>query len=119
MATSMNDVAFRYYARLGRVKAYVEEHLDEDLSLSTLARIAGMDIAYFSRFFHAKTGVRFTEWVALLRVRRAIALMNTENQAITDIASQVGFTSLRTFERAFKRHTSMTPRAYKNRVRPC
>ena len=101
MATSVNDVAFRYYARLGRVKAYVEKHLDEDLSLPTVARIACMDIGYFSAFFRAKTGVRFTEWVALLRVRRAIALMKTENESITSIAVQVGFTSLRTFERAF------------------
>ena len=119
MATSMNEVAFRYYARLGRVKAYVEKHLDEDLSLPTLARIAGMDIAYFSVFFRAKTGVRFTEWVALLRVRRAIALMKMENHTISNLAFQVGFTSVRTFERAFKRHTSTTPRAYRNRVRPC
>ena len=73
---------------------------------------------YFSSFFHAKTGVRYSEWIRALRVRHAMEMMRSANHSITRICYGVGFRNIRTFERAFKKHTSMTPREYKKVVSP-
>lgn len=114
-----NPQAFSYYSRLAKVRKYVEENLDSDLSLKAVAEVAGMERGYFSRFFRQKTGVRFTNWVASLRVERAMDLMRSANRSITRVAYSVGFRDIRTFERAFKRDTSMTPSAFRKSVRPC
>lgn len=115
----INQAAFAYYDRLRRVKCYVEGHYgDEDLSLTKLASIAGLERRYFSTFFHNKTGVRLMDWVTYVRVSEAIALMRTRNHSISRIAFSVGFKDLRTFERAFKRCTDHTPRELKKSLSP-
>ena len=100
--------AFLYYARLAKVKEYVEGNIDGDLSLNAVAQVAGMERASFSRFFRQRTGARYTDWVATLRVARAMDIMRSANRSITRVAFSVGFRNVRTFERAFKRGTSMT-----------
>ncbi|MCG8356854.1 MAG: AraC family transcriptional regulator [Kiloniellales bacterium] len=109
---------FAYYPRLQRVKEHVDQHLDEDLSLGTAARIAGLEEKYFSAFFRRKTGICFRDWISRSRVRRAAEMMKAEDCSITCIALAVGFQDLRTFERAFQRCMGLTPLAYKKAVRP-
>ena len=116
--TTVCERAFTYYSRLARVKEYVESNLDGDVSLVTVAAVARMERGYFSRFFRQKTGVRFSSWVASLRVRQAMELMRSANHSITRVAYSVGFCDMRTFERIFKRNTMMTPSAFKKSVRP-
>jgi transcriptional regulator GlxA family with amidase domain len=110
--------AFKYYERLARVKRYLEDNISEPFSIETAARIACLSEKYFSTFFHRKTGVCFKEWVNLTRVERARQLIGERNRSVADVAFDVGFQDLRTFERAFKRHSSMTALAYKKSVRP-
>ena len=49
-------------------------------------------------------GMSFTEWLRLLRVRRAKELMRTQEAPIPHLALASGFRDVRTFERTFKRH---------------
>lgn len=114
----VNLLAFSYYDQLRRVKQYVDQNQAESLPLGKAARIAGLEEKYFSAFFRAKTGVCFKDWLAYVRVARAIELMRARDQTITCIAFAVGFQDLRTFERAFKRCTGVTPVAFKSSIRP-
>lgn len=114
----INPRAFTYYRRLGKVRDYVERHLSDDLTLKTVAQVVGLNEKYFSVFFYERTGVYFREWVNSIRVRRAMELMKARNYAISDVAFEVGYKDLRTFERAFKRQTAMTPREYRRSVQP-
>ena len=116
--TRINSSAFTYYARLARVRQYVEAHYSEDLTLAEAAGVAGLEPKYFSTFFHDKTGVCFKDWLRELRVEKALGLMRSRNYSITQVGFAVGFQALRTFERAFKRTTGMTPSDYKRAVRP-
>ena len=111
-------VAFAYYPRLKKVKEYVDQHLEDKIPLATAAQIAGLEEKYFSTFFHKKTGMCFTDWIARARVKRAADMMSAQDYTITWIAFAVGFRELRTFERAFKKCTGMTPQAFKRSVRP-
>ena len=113
-----NPTAFTYYARLERVKRYVETHLSGDLSVAKVSAIAGMERTYFSNFFHDKTGVRYRDWLASLRIERAKQMLRSANHSIARVATSVGFGSLRSFERTFKRYTGVTPNAFKRTVRP-
>ncbi len=115
---NIREAAFSYYDRLARLKRYVDEHYCEPISVTKGARIAALEVKYFSKFFHEKVGVYFREWLNHVRVARAMELMRTRNHTITDIAFAVGFRDLRTFERSFKKSTTRTPRSFKSSVRP-
>lgn len=116
---SIQSDAFRYYARLGRLKRFVDDHYTEPLPLRVAARVAGLETTYFSKFFHQKTGVCYREWLSWVRVSQAIDLMAKRNLSITEVAFAVGFGDLTTFERACRRCTGATPQTLKKRLRPC
>ena len=107
------DAAFRYYPALQRVRDYVEGHLGEDISLHDAAVVARLEKKYFSAFFRRKTGIGFRCWLSQIRIQRAQEMLRERDHTITNVALAVGFRDLRTFERAFKRDTGMTPRAFK------
>ena len=107
--------AFRYYPVLKRVKDYVDANLDGDISLGTVADVAGLEEKYFSAFFRQKAGIGFRSWLTQLRIQKAKEMFRDHDHRITHVALSVGFRDLRTFERAF---TGMTPRSYKASVRP-
>lgn len=115
---SINKAAFSYYERLARLDRYVEKHLAEEIARADAARVAGLEVNYFSTFFHRKTGVLFRDWLAHRRVNHAKQLLKEKNLSITEVSLDAGFTDLRTFERAFKKHAGRTPFAYKKKVRP-
>ncbi|HSR70102.1 MAG TPA: AraC family transcriptional regulator [Acidobacteriota bacterium] len=110
--------AFHYYRRLGRVQDFVLEHYTEPIPLKRAAQVAGMEETYFSDFFSRKVGVPFTRWLSEVRIGRAIELIQGGNHSITFVAHEVGFSNLRTFERAFRKRTGMTPAHYRRLVRP-
>lgn len=115
----INQAAFTYYERLRRIKQYVDGNSFEDVSLGTVARVAGLEKKYFSAFFRLKVGIGFKDWLTYLRIGRAMELLERQDQTITAVAFAVGFRDLGTFERAFKKATGMTPQVFKKSVRPC
>lgn len=114
----INHEAFTYYQRLRLLKKYIEGHPDEPISLGKAARITATEKTYFSSFFRRKVGITFTDWIRRFRVARAMKIMKDRDSSITEIAYEVGFSDLRTFERAFKRLTRKTPREYRRAVQP-
>lgn len=114
----LNDAAFQYYEPLQRIERFLAGHYRERITLSRAAAIAGFEPTYFSKFFHAKTGMRFRDWMSLQRVRRAQQLIASHDYRITQLALQVGFRDVRTFERAFKKWTGDTPKSYRDSMRP-
>ncbi len=114
----MNQDAFRYYARLQRVKRFVEEHYSEAISLQRAADVACMERTSFSRFFGSKVGISFTQWLTKVRIAKAVDLMKEKNTPLSEITYVVGFSNRRTFQRAFKKLTDLTPSQLKKTIRP-
>src|SRR5262245_28214896 len=96
--------------RVARVKQFVEAHLAQPLTLVDAAKVAGLSASYFSAWFHRETGERFGQWLRGVRVRRAMELLR--DGPVRETARDVGYCQLRTFERAFKRETSLSPREF-------
>lgn len=110
--------AFEYYDRLTRVRDYVRDHYSEEISLESAASEAALEKTYFSTFFHEKVGVTFRDFLQHFRVQKAMQLIRTDNQSLTDVAYSSGFGDLRTFQRAFRKWAGMTPREYKKQTAP-
>ncbi len=117
-STTFNAAALRYYPALDRVEHYVNEHMRERVTLQAAAGVARLERKYFSAFFRSKVGVTFRDWIAMLRVQRAMDVMRARRASIPQIAFAAGFADVRSFERAFKKLTGVTPQTFRAGVNP-
>ena len=99
------------------IRRYVEEHLNDDLSLIKLADFVHFNPSYLSRIFKKETGFNLFEYVRNLRIKRAKELLKKTRMKIGEVAACVGFSSPKYFASAFKKVTNMTPQEWveKNR----
>jgi AraC-like DNA-binding protein len=106
-----------HHPRLLRVATYLATHIYEPVSLTTAAGIACMERTAFARFFRRSTGMSYMHFVHSLRLTRALLLMCTCDDSLTQIAHTVGYTDISTFERRFKHLLGMPPSVYRKRAR--
>ena len=99
---------------LGPLMAWALDHLDEELTLSTLAAKAHLSTRTLSRRFEAETGRGALQWITERRVERARALLEETPMSVTEVAFATGFGSLASFRRQFTRLTGATPSAYRH-----
>ena len=103
-----------------KARKYIEEHADQELSLTKIAKIVNMNANYLSENFKQVTGLNFVEYVARARFEKACSLLHDGDLRISDIAFAAGFQSLSQFNRVFKRLAGKSPtqfRAAKHAVR--
>lgn len=98
---------------LGPLLAWIGEHLDEDLSVETLARRAHMSARTFARRFREETGATPHAWVTRQRLLRAEELLETTDRSVDWIAGEVGFGNAATFRHHFTRVRSVSPQQYR------
>ena len=93
-----------------RVLSYLEKHFAEKLTLETVSTALGYNRCYFSTVFKKNFHTGFCEYLAMLRVRKSLHLL--ENQPISEVAYAVGFGSLQSYYAHFKRIMGQPPAAY-------
>jgi AraC-like DNA-binding protein len=135
-ATSAHDLAFEYRKLVREVEQaltrptrsshergtlralqHVREHLNEPLSLTAVARIAGFAPQYFSRLLKKDQGVTFEGYVRRQRLTRACQLLADTALAHERIAKLCGFGSRSYFHRVFRQDLGETPESYRARER--
>lgn len=99
---------------LKQIIDYIQENLDQNVSLAELAEIVKLSPYYFARLFKQSTGLPPHQYQIKCRVDRAKDLLKT-NLAITDIAQIVGFSSQGHLNYHFKRLVGITPKAFSKR----
>ena len=99
-----------------KARAFIAEHLGEELSLEQVARAAGMSPFYFCKVFKAGTGVTFTDYVARARVEHTKQLLLNPNTRVSEAAYEAGFQSLSQFNRVFRRIEGQAPSTYRDRL---
>ncbi len=93
---------------------YMEQHFRESISLDDAADALYMSRYRLSRIFSHLLGTSFNDYLNSLRVNLAIQLLDTTDSSVTDIAYEVGFGNMRTFNRAFKKHRGITPTQFRS-----
>ncbi|WP_127581942.1 helix-turn-helix domain-containing protein [Paenibacillus koleovorans] len=95
------------------VREHLAQHYREDITLEIVAEKLNITGGYLSTYFKEKTGSNFLDYVHEVRIGKACELLLRTDQLIQDIADQVGYTNLNTFNRTFKKVTGRTPREYR------
>ena len=93
------------------VLAYCSEKYTEPLTLDLLARELHLNKYYISHIFKERMNISFTDFVNGLRIEHACSLLENDTN-ITEAAFSSGFSSIRTFNRAFAKSMGMSPREY-------
>ncbi len=99
-----------YAARVDRAKALIEARYAEPLSLSSIARDAGMSVFHFARIFSELEGQPPHRFLTEVRLTRANARLR-DGAAVTDTCFAVGFGSLSHFVTTFRRRYGVRPSA--------
>ncbi|AWZ44911.1 AraC family transcriptional regulator [Latilactobacillus sakei] len=104
-------------ARLDIVFRMVEKRYTGHLSLEEVAAEIGYSQFYFTRFFKRNTGKTFITFLNDYRIDKAKWLLINSTLSVTEIISQVGFESDKTFYRLFKQSMAISPLAYRKQMR--
>lgn len=98
-----------------KINRYVEEHLDADLSLTTLSEIVYLNPYYMSRLYKQITGSNLTDFIKEARLNKAKLLVAESHLKIHEIAKIAGFESPAYFNRIFKKNVGLTPIEYREK----
>ena len=102
-----------YHARLQRVIDYIDQHLDGDLGLETVSRVAAFSKFHFHRQFTATFELSVHRYVQLARMKRASHRLASETPSITDIAMDAGYEAPDAFARAFRQRVGQSPSSFR------
>lgn len=92
---------------------YIDKNYMHDINLDTLAGISGYSKFYFSKMFFKYTNSSVPDFINRRRIRASELLLAENKYNITDIASLTGFSSITTFNRAFRKVNGCTPSEFR------
>ena len=107
-----------YVGRINRVIDFIEENIDTELNLVTLAKVANFSPFHFHRIFSALVGETLNGFVRRLRLEKAASMLIAHpKETITEIALACGFSGSAAFARSFSEHFGMSASAFRQRER--
>lgn len=91
----------------------VKEHMaDADFSVEAFAREMCVSRSLLHKKLTAITGLSANEFIMSLRMKKAVALLNSNSKSISEVAYQVGFNDPKYFSKCFKKFYGRSPSEY-------
>lgn len=100
-------------SRAKDVILYCYNNFTDNIMLSSVADALHLSRYYVSHLF-SELGVGFNEYINSLRIAKACEKLKNTKMSVSEIAYEVGFGSIRTFNRAFLKVNGITPRRYRD-----
>lgn len=98
------------------IRRYIDTFYMNSITLDSLSEAIGYSKFHLSRFF-TKNNTSFTDMLNARRIKEAEILLRNENAPVTQIAMNVGFSSITTFNRAFRKFKDCTPTRFREMFR--
>ncbi|MBQ6442071.1 MAG: response regulator [Lachnospiraceae bacterium] len=99
-----------------KAAAYIDAHYYEEISLRSLSEQFCVESSYFSRVFKQETGSNLMQYIAKLRMEKAMKYMLDENVNLAEIAFLVGYDDYTYFNRVFKKWNGSSPSEYRQKM---
>lgn len=96
---------------IAHIRQYVEQHINERISLDDISDDIHLSTSYISRFYKKETGENLQDYIIRLKVEKSKQLLYS-NKSINEIIENVGFSSESHFFKVFKASTGLTPGQY-------
>ncbi|EON74925.1 putative AraC family transcriptional regulator [Lunatimonas lonarensis] len=92
---------------------FIQTNLDKEITVEQLASMACFSPDHFTRTFKSALGVCPNEYIISKRIEKAKALLLTTKLSQSQIMEESGIRNTSYFTRVFKKHTNLTPSAYR------
>ena len=96
-----------------RIRQYIDEHVEEDVSLTRVAQEFFLSTSYLSRLFKSKVGMNFSDYIANRKVERAKSLLTDTDLTVAEIARKLNYPEQNSFSRFFKNKVGIPPLTYR------
>ncbi|HYW43616.1 MAG TPA: AraC family transcriptional regulator [Bryobacteraceae bacterium] len=103
--------------RIRQAIFFLDHHLDRQVSVPELARIANLSVSHFCALFKRAAGFPPLEYFLHRKIQHACELLDTTNQPLKRIAHGLGFSDPLYFSRTFRKIQGMSPRKYRQTVK--
>lgn len=111
--SDLDFLAAMFNPNFARFEAIIQKNLYANLTLEELAALCHMSLSSFKRKFKEVYGDSPIKYLSRMKVQRASELLKDKNNRISDIAYDVGFESLTTFNRTFKAQFGKSPSEFR------
>ncbi|TDS13099.1 helix-turn-helix domain-containing protein [Sphingobacterium paludis] len=101
--------------RLNTIIDGFRNRLNENLSLDSIAQQSGMSVRSLTRLFQTKLHITFVQYLKMLRIIRAMELINNTDSNMTEIAYEIGYSNISAFSNNFQQLTNMRPTEFKTK----
>lgn len=102
-------------ATIAKCQSWIAEHYSLPNPVAEMTTRSGLAERTFKRRFRSTTGYTPIDYVQSLRIEEAKHMLETSQQAIDDVAEQVGYEDSGSFRRLFKRQVGISPHKYRQR----
>lgn len=93
------------------IKEYIRAHyFESDMGLSRVGGEFRVSESYLSTVFKEQSGGNFADYLETLRIEKACELLQDKELTVNDVAETVGYNSVQSFRRAFKRVKGVSPK---------
>ncbi len=99
--------------RMKRVTEFIHSHIEQEITLSELARDVGLSPSHFCSLFHKTSGKTPHQFVLHCRIQHAKTLLAKPSHSILDVALASGFRTHQHFSRIFRRQVGIPPSTYR------
>ncbi|MCX6991952.1 MAG: AraC family transcriptional regulator [Kiritimatiellaeota bacterium] len=106
------SIRFKGWRNLEKAIAFIQCNLQHPLELEDICRAAGISKYYCCRLFKNYTHTSMHRYLNLARIQRAKILIEKAELNFSQIAAEVGFSSVHLFSRIFKKIEDMPPAEY-------
>lgn len=113
--TYNTELIYNDSQRVEKVVDFINENFSRTIRLAEAADLVEMAETAFSRFFKAKTGITFVDYLNDIRIGHASRLLIDTTAPIAEIAQECGFTSLTNFNRIFKKRKGLVPKNFREK----
>lgn len=91
-----------------------ENYMDSGMGLARIGAVFRISEGYLSSVFKEQTGINFADYLEKIRIDQACELLKNDKMTVNEIAEKVGYNSVQSFRRAFKRVKNISPKEARN-----
>lgn len=96
-----------------RISEYIDDNIDQRITLEALAKLANLSVSYFARAFKKSMSLTPHDYLMRRRVQLTVRLLSQTDMPLSEIAHAAGFVDQSHCSRRFRQYVGMSPRDYR------